>query len=533
MVKKENIVRTQTSRVIYSIRNIFAKNWVLICIILIGAILRFYRIDHFDLWYDEVSSVKEAADIARFISGLNFITLAPLYFILLALWIKLVGLSVFSLRLFSALPACFSIILIYLITRDYYDKKTGLLSALFLALSPLHIWYAQEVRMYSISVFVCLVMLYTGMKLQEKQNFFLLTCFLFIAIIAVYLNYFSIFVLLPFLALQYDKNLFIRKSNQIGFAIFGICILPCVLLALRQVNNIKDSFWTTAPQIIDLNIAVANLIVGYNGTLLAIITAIFLMFILICIALIKEPKDEKYWFFVCCGIIPVIFIFIFSQFVPVFTVKTLIIFTPFIYLLLIRGGLAIYISWIRLLTFVMVLGIMGLSLPYYYKGIMPASERFNVGVQPKANIKKAASYIKSQSQPGDIIAHSNPHTLFPFIYALQAEKNILQMYLQIPEKQQDKYWKKVYALDEKPARPPAKIFTYLVKRLGSLPVLYPRRRMWLISSDWRIDGLIDNHALAVRQQAMLRFKKVQTAYINNMHIDLFLMDQHPILNRKQ
>ena len=502
-----------------------AQAWLLMAVVMLGAGLRFYRLTYFDLWYDEVLSIREALNSARFISELHASTVAPLYFLVLALWIKIFGFSIYAVRFLSAAPSALSIVLLYLLGKHYFDTKTGLLTALILALAPLHIWYAQEARMYSLSVFFCLLMVYAGMRLEKQQNFCWLMSFVCIAIVSVYLNYFALFILLACLILQHNKMLFASRRYRTGMILLVIGILPCIFIACLQLHNIQRSFWIHVPQMIDLQIACANFIAGYNGTIVTISASVVLLFGLIFFALIKELKNTQYWFFVCCGVMPIIALFILSQFVPVFVVKALIIFTPFVYLLLVRGFFTIPLIWLRVLFLGMVFGIMILSAYNYYKGLVPAPERFSAGVQLRVNIKEAVSFIKEQWREGDIIVHSNVHTLFPFLYAMRAEKDVVYMYLHMPGAQQDKYWRDMYDMDRKFKGSPLKQFQYEVRQVSNSTFFYSQRRMWLISSNWRVDGLMDEYALAVRKQIMSRYQRVQSVCIDKMYIDLFLLDQ--------
>ena len=75
----------------------------------------------------------------------------PLYFMLLHLWL-IGGEDITYLRLFSVLTGVLSIGGIYLLSRQLFEKRVDLISALILAISPLHIYYSQMVRNYSLFI---------------------------------------------------------------------------------------------------------------------------------------------------------------------------------------------------------------------------------------------------------------------------------------------------------------------------------------------------------------------------------------------
>jgi uncharacterized membrane protein len=60
------------------------------------------------------------------------------------------------LRLPSALVGLLSIYLLYRLGSALFDRLTGLAAALLLAVSPFHVWYSQEARMYALVGLLCL-----------------------------------------------------------------------------------------------------------------------------------------------------------------------------------------------------------------------------------------------------------------------------------------------------------------------------------------------------------------------------------------
>lgn len=76
----------------------------------------------------------------------------PLYVMLLKLWVSLTGISVFSCRVFSVLFALWAIYLVYRLGAELDCKREGLWAALLLTVSNFHLYYATEIRMYSMVV---------------------------------------------------------------------------------------------------------------------------------------------------------------------------------------------------------------------------------------------------------------------------------------------------------------------------------------------------------------------------------------------
>lgn len=125
------------------------RRWVLACTLL-AALLRLYHLGQQSFWVDEMISLQLATYVtgAEFWRGLLADIHGPLTSVLLHGWIRL-GQSEAWLRLLYALPAIATIPPAYLLGRRLFGRAAGRLTCLVLALSPLHVWYAQEVRNYT------------------------------------------------------------------------------------------------------------------------------------------------------------------------------------------------------------------------------------------------------------------------------------------------------------------------------------------------------------------------------------------------
>ncbi len=115
--------------------------------------LRLYRLTFQSLWWDE--------GISLYLAGLDLNGLVlqkeyaldlhpPLYHALLAVWTWFAGPSVFSARAFSALVGVLNVPLLYVLTRRLAGPVAAIVAACLLAVSPVHVFYSQELRMYAL-----------------------------------------------------------------------------------------------------------------------------------------------------------------------------------------------------------------------------------------------------------------------------------------------------------------------------------------------------------------------------------------------
>ena len=134
---------------------------LLALIVLLALGLRLARLTFQPLWWDEGWSLYFAASDVPTLLDLTSVDIhPPLYYLLLRLWDVVVGSSVVSVRLFSVLIGTAAVPLIYLLGRRLLGRRGGLLAALLLTLSPFHVYYSQEVRMYGLVTLLGLAAFY-------------------------------------------------------------------------------------------------------------------------------------------------------------------------------------------------------------------------------------------------------------------------------------------------------------------------------------------------------------------------------------
>ena len=125
--------------------------WLLLGILLLAFGLRLYRLGAESLWYDETVSVYLASkSIPALVAHTAGDIHPPGYYLLLHAWTRLAGNSDFSTGFFSLIFGVLLVPLAYRLAARVFDKKVGLLAALLVACSPFHLWYSQEVRMYTL-----------------------------------------------------------------------------------------------------------------------------------------------------------------------------------------------------------------------------------------------------------------------------------------------------------------------------------------------------------------------------------------------
>lgn len=149
---------------------------LLALIILLAIGLRFYGIDSRSLWLDEALSWKlQTFPVALLIqrTGEPTTTHPPLYFLLLRGWTFLVGDTEIAMRSLSVIFGAGTLLSMFLLLKslgrlvpsesarnESQTTTAGILACLFLAVSNLHIYQAQQVRGYTLAAFLTVLSSY-------------------------------------------------------------------------------------------------------------------------------------------------------------------------------------------------------------------------------------------------------------------------------------------------------------------------------------------------------------------------------------
>lgn len=128
-----------------------AHVWALLAILVLAAFLRLYKIDAQSLWYDEGNSARIAErSLQLIVEGAAGDIHPPLYYILLKYWRAVFGEGEAALRALSALAGVLTVGFAYLIGRDMFSRRVGLIAAFLYAVMPFAVYYGQEARMYAL-----------------------------------------------------------------------------------------------------------------------------------------------------------------------------------------------------------------------------------------------------------------------------------------------------------------------------------------------------------------------------------------------
>lgn len=313
--------------------------WGLVIVLAAGIFLRFYHLDHKVYWIDETNSslrtlgytktelintaftgdVVSADQLRQFQRldpdrGWNDTWTAltgtaehtPLYFLLARAWVGLVGHSVASMRCLTALFSVLVLPCLYWLCRELFGSSTvGWIAMALVAVTPVHVFYAQEARPYSLlSVLILLssTLLLRAIRLNTRKHWIfyglsviagLYTQLLFGSVAIAH----GIFVLLT----QGWRNATTRAYLLVS-AVGCLSLTPWIALLIGNWQEVQQSTlslrdgYSTFSYVIDrwflnLNLAFFNRELGAANLLLIVIT-------LLALYLFCRQAPKRDWLFV-------------------------------------------------------------------------------------------------------------------------------------------------------------------------------------------------------------------------------------------
>ncbi|MBQ4122619.1 glycosyltransferase family 39 protein [bacterium] len=143
----------------------------LFLIVVFGFLLRIWFLDKPEgLWNDEYVSwhIASQKDLWIFFQDMVRNCHTPLYYLYLKIWMFLFSDTDTALRYSSVVPSILSIVIMFLAGKELKDRKLGYLCAFLTAISSFLIYFAQEVRLYSLVFLLSTLCNLFAIKLLKK-----------------------------------------------------------------------------------------------------------------------------------------------------------------------------------------------------------------------------------------------------------------------------------------------------------------------------------------------------------------------------
>lgn len=219
---------------------------VLLLIIFLGGLLRVVQLGHEGLWADECATAvwsrlppPMVMDVTRSDNH------APLYFLAEGAVIRIVGYSETSVRALSVVTGTATIAIVFCIARLLMSTTAGLIAALLLATSPMHVHYSQEARCYSLLTMLVAMTLLSMLWLRRRPTPYRAMMAAALGVMVLYTHPVGAFFLVGiYAAVAIDSRGQPRllRMGALTAAITLLGYLPWLASTLRQVARLDTSY---------------------------------------------------------------------------------------------------------------------------------------------------------------------------------------------------------------------------------------------------------------------------------------------------
>jgi mannosyltransferase len=376
-----------------------------VAILLLAFVLRVVDLGAESAWIDEAYSIVLAGHpITEIIQGTAADQHPPLYYLLLHFWLMF-GSGVFFSRFLSVLIGVISIAQIIRLGRQLGLEVVGLGAALLLAISPVHVWYSQETRMYIL--LASLVTAATGelwLCLHSKGRWILYALF---SLLAIYTQYFAVFafvahgiLVIAWALSQRNWKTLLDWFGAMLFVSLGFAPwFPTALMQMRfhqmpwigmpSAEVVRDTLLTllVGDSIIQMPNLARWVALGAGG-----LTAILAAFILL-----SRRNPSEHWRFISLvgwSILPVGIIIATSRVYPIFQLKQFTFLLP-LFLLWVTFSIYTLPRSLSGLFFIAFVAFAGISLFYQQQSLT------------KDDWRSATAFVQERFVPGDVV-YGNP-----------------------------------------------------------------------------------------------------------------------------
>ena len=171
----------------------------------------------------------------------------PLFFVILSGWIHLVSLHPITLRILSLLFAVLSVASAYRLGADLIDQRVGLFAAFVTAVSGMTIFYAHEVRMYSLFALLSTLVVILYWRIINKKGKRVHPAVWFglyvTSTLLIYTHYFAIFLLIAIGVYHLFCVAKTKRWFQVAIVevLAGLTFLPWLQIVVNGFVDLQDS----------------------------------------------------------------------------------------------------------------------------------------------------------------------------------------------------------------------------------------------------------------------------------------------------
>lgn len=411
--------------------------WVLAGVTVAGLVLR-VAVPR-GIWLDEAISIHQAnLGLGDMLENLQYGDRhPPLHHLALWLTVRVFSDGEFAVRLPSLIAGTLVIPALYLLGRELYDRRTGLIAAAFGAAAPLLIWYAQEARMYAFVTLFGLLALWTQLRVIRDGGMANWAAYILATAALLWSHYFGLLLIgvqqLIFLGVLIHRQ---RQGEPIkplavGFgysaAVLVMQLVPLAVFADKQYDSTAAALGSPSGTYDDLSFyaVLANMawaLWGYHPDgITELLAATWPLFLLLSLLLLGRGSSRQTVILALAAITPIVLLLgvaLFDR--ELFEVRYFLLAIPLLLLLLAR----LVTGWIRRpAARYLVAGGVILTL---LLGL--ADQQTNDGNPRLFDFREAIEEIQAEAGPNSLVIYEPPDMRYVLdYYAPELRKRPLRL----------------------------------------------------------------------------------------------------------
>lgn len=330
-----------------------------------------------------------------------------------------------------------SIIIIYNLGKELTGEKSGVIASLLLTLSPIHIYYSQENRMYSLTTMLVLLVVLNFIFYIKNLNKKSLALYTISSILLLYSDYLPclIFLVTNFYILFYKKFNRLWLFSQLTIV---ISFIPWIPIFIKQffggVTGIGNSevfdlvlgkFSYKAVPILLEKLSLGRIPIEFDWTLFLVLPSTMIFILIATYGLIKSKVEIKVllsaWF-----VLSIIIGLIVSIFIPVFNYFRFLFILPS-FLILISLGIINLPNKYQKNTLLIIVIINVFAIFTYYLNPQLQREQW----------KQAVEWINENKHEKTIILFANSDPFSPYTWYDKNRVNVHGAFNQFYNKEND------------------------------------------------------------------------------------------------
>ena len=375
----------------------------------VALVLRLLFLTSGTLFLDEVFTIWRAeSDFATLFKPTTFDANPPLAYLVYKFWVWLFGGGEFAYECVSVVFGTLSVLLIAQLVAALLDRRTAIVSAFLLAISVFHISHSQQVRGYSLAVFLLLCTSFFFIRMINDDNArYGRTLFAASALLYLYSHYWAIpivFSFVVFTLIRFRRNTkFLRRVAWL-LPVIAIGTLPSLYDVYMQYFVFYSFFWIADPSWAGLY-DVLRVLNSQSGVYMAI-AAVLLLLLFVARRDVVRRNAGSFLFLFAWLLVPALIVLVASIAGKSFMHPRYFIFCLAPYIVLTASAITCVPS--SRLQIALVGGL-------FLATLFPLKEYYRWRIDT-ADSKDVFRHIAEHYEDGDIVLHTSLFGYLPSVY---------------------------------------------------------------------------------------------------------------------